>query len=426
MPLYPTALPDNSDYPNRSDDVDWIYAARYNEIKNELIAICAELGVSPSGASATVVARLALLALKSNVLELDNTDVFTPDADYEPATKKYVDDAGMSAAILNNLKDNILMNAFRIAINGALTKFNMEDGIMDEFEDESGVDTGTSTNESYDSADDYYSPDSGDSLFLDYTDKNTLLILGDLGDVEYRYTQSFTLSQSREISKVALEFGASGGSPSGQVTVRIETDSSGPSGALAHANATKAITPGASQWNEWDFTNFTLPAGTYWIVLVCDDQSTGVLWQIQSDSTGGYAGGLVMTSNDGGSSWDSFGADAYDLTFKLYIAQTDNMTLVSESTEAETEPDEVRLVVFEEDVDAITVNTDLKAYASRDDGANWVQATLVDEGDYMSGKRILAGTADISGQASDKTIKWKIESLNNKNLKVHAIGELWA
>lgn len=32
-------------------------------------------------------------ALKSNVLELDNTSEFSPDADYEPATKKYVDDA---------------------------------------------------------------------------------------------------------------------------------------------------------------------------------------------------------------------------------------------------------------------------------------------------------------------------------------------
>jgi hypothetical protein len=35
---------------------------------------------------------LSALALKSNVLELDNTTAFTPDADYEPATKKYVDD----------------------------------------------------------------------------------------------------------------------------------------------------------------------------------------------------------------------------------------------------------------------------------------------------------------------------------------------
>lgn len=36
---------------------------------------------------------LSSLALKSNVLELDNTDAFTPTADYHPATKKYVDDS---------------------------------------------------------------------------------------------------------------------------------------------------------------------------------------------------------------------------------------------------------------------------------------------------------------------------------------------
>ena len=35
---------------------------------------------------------LSVLANKTNVLELNNTTAFTPDADYEPATKKYVDD----------------------------------------------------------------------------------------------------------------------------------------------------------------------------------------------------------------------------------------------------------------------------------------------------------------------------------------------
>lgn len=35
---------------------------------------------------------LSALALKSNVLELDNTDIFTPTLDYHPSTKKYVDD----------------------------------------------------------------------------------------------------------------------------------------------------------------------------------------------------------------------------------------------------------------------------------------------------------------------------------------------
>lgn len=36
----------------------------------------------------------------TRVLTLDNTTAFTPDADYEPATKKYVDDTGMIWAIV--------------------------------------------------------------------------------------------------------------------------------------------------------------------------------------------------------------------------------------------------------------------------------------------------------------------------------------
>ena len=40
-------------------------------------------------------ALVGTLAGTTNVLELDNTTAFTPDADYEPATKKYVDDNAM-------------------------------------------------------------------------------------------------------------------------------------------------------------------------------------------------------------------------------------------------------------------------------------------------------------------------------------------
>ena len=109
----------------------------------------------------------------------------------------------------------------------------------------------------------------------------------------------------------------------------------------------------------------------------------------------------------------------------MFAYEAQNMILVSNSIEAEANPDTVRIVIMEEDVDAVTVNTDFKAYASRDNGANWVQATLTDEGNYESGKRILTGEADVSGQADDKTMKWKIETLNNKDCKIHGIGELW-
>lgn len=61
---------------------------------------------------------------KNNVLELDNTTIFTPDADYEPATKKYVDDnipdistlvAGPTTSTVNNV-------ATFNAIDGTLIK----------------------------------------------------------------------------------------------------------------------------------------------------------------------------------------------------------------------------------------------------------------------------------------------------------------
>ena len=55
---------------------------------------------------------LSGLALKSNVLELDNVSVFTPDADYEPATKKYVDDnSGGGGDMLKATYDPTNVNA---------------------------------------------------------------------------------------------------------------------------------------------------------------------------------------------------------------------------------------------------------------------------------------------------------------------------
>ena len=106
--------------------------------------------------------------------------------------------------------------------------------------------------------------------------------------------------------------------------------------------------------------------------------------------------------------------------------ETSLMTLISEKFIADSTPDEARIIIFEEDIDAITLNTDIKAYVSRDDGANYTQITLTDEGDYSGSKRILTGTADISGQPGDTDMVYKIESLNNKDLKIYGTGLSWA
>jgi hypothetical protein len=107
------------------------------------------------------------------------------------------------------------------------------------------------------------------------------------------------------------------------------------------------------------------------------------------------------------------------------VSATYNMTLFSNGNTAEAQPDTARIVLFEEDVDAITINTDLKAYVSRDGGTTYTQVTLADKGDYDNNKRLLAATIDISGQPSGTNMKYKLESLNNKDLKIHGTGLLW-
>ena len=105
-----------------------------------------------------------------------------------------------------------------------------------------------------------------------------------------------------------------------------------------------------------------------------------------------------------------------------------NMTLVSNAfaTEAGFVPTIARVVVFEEDGDTSTVNTDLKVYASRDGGTTYTQITLADEGDYESGKRILSGQVSISAQPSGTSMKWKIETLNTKLQNYHGISLTWS
>jgi len=58
--------------------------------------------------------------------------------------------------LINTNQFNIGLLGFKMAITEGLTVFNLVDGIVDEFEDESGVDNSASTSLTYNSTDDYY------------------------------------------------------------------------------------------------------------------------------------------------------------------------------------------------------------------------------------------------------------------------------
>ncbi len=133
----------------------------------------------------------------------------------------------------------------------------------------------------------YVSSDTANSAFISQTSADAEGLLGDYSNSEYSEGQSITLSTPTLFTGVSLSFSASVGSPAGQVTVRIETNSGSnlPSGTLADANLTKAITPTASAWNDFLFTTpAVLAAGTYWIVPVCDAQELNQRWMLNRKS----------------------------------------------------------------------------------------------------------------------------------------------
>jgi len=106
-----------------------------------------------------------------------------------------------------------------------------------------------------------------------------------------------------------------------------------------------------------------------------------------------------------------------------YYTPTGAMVLVSKAFDIIGSPDRARLVIKEMDADPVTINTDLKAYVSRDGGANWNQVNLLDVAEY-NGMRILSGESEVSG--SFVSMKWKIETYNGKSLSIHGTGITWS
>ncbi|MBT4049827.1 MAG: hypothetical protein HOE64_15900 [Nitrospina sp.] len=103
----------------------------------------------------------------------------------------------------------------------------------------------------------------------------------------------------------------------------------------------------------------------------------------------------------------------------------DNLTLISNSQTAKTEPNGANILLLAEDVGAdITLNTDLKASVSRDGGTTFSQVTLSDSGEFEKGN-LLTGTVDLSSQPTGTDMEWKVETLNNKDLNLHGVGLEW-
>jgi hypothetical protein len=76
-----------------------------------------------------------------------------------------------------------------------------------------------------------------------------------------------------------------------------------------------------------------------------------------------------------------------------------------------------------------TINTDLKAWVSRDNGSTYTQATLTSEGTTGGHTILTAHNVDISSQPSGTSMRYKITTHNqsaSKETRIQAVSLGWA
>ena len=107
-----------------------------------------------------------------------------------------------------------------------------------------------------------------------------------------------------------------------------------------------------------------------------------------------------------------------------------NLTLVSNASTADSTPTTGDIVMtYTNGAGTATVNTDLKAYVSRDDGTTWTQATLSSEGTTGGHTILTAHNVDISSQPSGTSMRYKITTHNqsaSKETRIQAVSLGWA
>ena len=97
---------------------------------------------------------------------------------------------------------------------------------------------------------------------------------------------------------------------------------------------------------------------------------------------------------------------------------------------AQANPTTVRVMMDEYTAaGSTTLDTDIKAYASRDNGTTWTQTALTSQATIDTNHRFLSGSADVSGQPAGANVKYKIETLNQavgKQTRIYGTSMAWA
>jgi len=313
------------------------------------------VGVAEGGTGAT-----SASAARTSLGLVIGTNVLAPNGSGSSLT-------GIATGATDAEAANIMLNTFRISVNGGLSVLNMVDGVADAFEDATGIDAGASTTEVRYSGNFYRGEPTGyGSDVVPVMSSNTApsgVVSSDASSAVDAWkafdgtTASFNTGENVFPFWMKYDFG----SGNGKIIKRY------------------TLTSGASEYNRTPGT-FTFEGSnndSSWTTL---DTQTGITYSASQTRTFSFSNTTVYR-------YYKINVTGNEVTLWPVIPEMEmiegaapytNMILVPNATTALAVPTDAFIVLWQEDVDSVTLNTDLKAYASRD-GSTYTQMTLTKE-----------------------------------------------
>lgn len=324
----------------------------------------------------------------------------------------------VTPAGLANLYSTTLGLAIEVAdLKG--TRLNMAGGIADAYDSETDVDTATSTNESYDSGNDLYSPTTGSPSAITLSGKT---VIGDFNVRTSAFTDGTTnqaagSSTTQSGSGTAAWLGVDLGSDTAIADmVLYATNDAGFAG-----SSISTLTINTRGRKSVDGAPSSRTDGTLLATTGSFSDSNSLVKTNTVSDTDGYR--YVWAEFVGGG-----GSDAFILA-EMQVKQrgtTNNMTLVSNAFTATAVPTQARVAVFIDPQVSITINTDFTAEVSRDGGTTWTAVTLAIVSNPVGTVEQYEGTVSISSQPSGTSMKYRLKTLNNKDIDVTGIVFQWS
>lgn len=331
-----------------------------------------------------------------------------------------IDDSDPTAPVISiahpTYDPNISILALEIADLKGI-RLGMAGGIADPFDSENGVDTAASINESYDAGADLYSPSATAGAALTATHTSA--------------TQSGnTVSASTTLS----------GRPAYRAFDKVTPPSQWTSDSVA------------TGWVQYAFAVAKIVGSYSWRCVVGFSDRAPSAWTLQASNTGAFAGEQVtLDTRSGITGWGSGETKSFQVSspasylyYRIVVSANNgsafleaeeiefyqpdsinNMTLISNAILAPEVPTVARAAVQVVENVGVVVNSDLAMAVSRDGGASWSAATLSLSAVNSAVKLYEDASIDISGQPSGTSMKWRVQTLNGKDIDVSGIVLQW-